>query len=151
MLDARVGTSRRDVLLSVAALTVASPLLGACDLLGKHEPPPPDPLTDFYTATLALAALYDGAVATNPQLTPVRDAHRAHAVALAAIMKPTPASNTPAAAASASAGATPAELRVAEQRGYQKAIEVCATAPANRATLLGEIAAARGCHLEVLP
>jgi hypothetical protein len=105
-------------------------------------------LTEFYAGTVALAALYEAAIAADPKLTPIRDAHRAHAAALAAVMKPAPPSNTPAATAGASA---PADLRAAEQRGYQKAIEVCLTAPPTRATLLGEIAASRACHLEVLP
>jgi hypothetical protein len=38
-----------------------------------------------------------------------------------------------------------------EQQAQQSAIQTCMTAPPNRAILLGEIAAARACHLEVLP
>src|SRR5262245_56926557 len=130
MFDSAAGRTRRHLLLSVAAITMAPPLLAACDLLGKPDgPPPPDPLTDFYAGTLALAALYDSAITASPQLAPIRDAHRAHAAALAAIMKPAP----PSAAASKPA-ATPSpggDLRSAEQQGYQKAIEVCLSAPSN--------------------
>ncbi|HCT78159.1 MAG TPA: hypothetical protein DGT23_16600 [Micromonosporaceae bacterium] len=133
-------------------MATAMPLLAACDLLdGKPPTPPaPDALADFYAQTMALVALYDVAVSGAPQLASIRDAHRAHAAALAGIMRPAPSAQ-PSGAASAPASATPAELRQAEQLGYQKAMEVGLTAPGPRATLLGEITAARACHLEVLP
>lgn len=139
--------SRREVLLTVAAVAFASPALAACDLLGKPDgPPPPDPLTDFYASTLALVALYETAAVANPQLAPIRDAHKAHAEAIRSIMKPAPSSATPAPTPTAAP-----DWRAAEQQGYETATQVCLTAPAARATLLGEIAAARACHLEVLP
>src|SRR5262245_8185963 len=101
MFDSAAGKSRRELLLSVAVLGTTVPLLAACDLLGPDGPPPPDPLTEFYAGTLALAALYEAAIVSNPKLTPIRDAHRAHAAALAAVMKPAPPSATPVATASA--------------------------------------------------
>jgi hypothetical protein len=130
----------------------AAPLLTACDLLNPKPdgPPPPDPLTDFYSGTVALAALYDSTVTANPNLAPIREAHRAHAAALAAIMKPAP-SPVPSTVPSATVSSAGGDVRAAEQQGYQKAVEVCLSAPSNRATLLGEIAAARACHLEILP
>lgn len=92
----------------------------------------------------------------SAQLTPLRDAHQAHVTALAAIMKPVPStaavgtSGTATSASPADAKSALAALRAFEQSGAKMAIEACVTAPAARATLLGEIAAARASHLEVL-
>ncbi|MEH0828434.1 hypothetical protein V6U84_50750, partial [Micromonospora sp. CPCC 205714] len=58
---------------------------------------------------------------------------------------------TPAAAGSASApDAVLTELRRAEQEGRTNAARACAGAPAERAALLGSIAAARATHVEAL-
>jgi hypothetical protein len=145
--------SRRSLLRSVFTAAAAAPLLTACDLLDSDPPapPPPDPLTDFYQRTAALVQRYETeatAASASPILIIIRDAHRAHLAALAAIMKPPPsASPTP----TASAGPAPGDLRAAEKQAQQEAIEACMTAAPNRAILLGEVAAARACHLEVLP
>jgi hypothetical protein len=147
-------TRRRALLRAVAGAAVVTPAahaLSACGLFKPDPPPPPDPLTGFYLDTLALAAFYEAD--PRPVAAPIRDAHRAHAAALAAIMYPPPSSATPvppSVAPSAAAPATPASVREAEQSAWQKAVDACLTAPAQRATLLGEIAAARACHLEVL-
>jgi hypothetical protein len=143
-------TQRRALLRAVVGAAVGAPTLAACDLFKPDPPPPPDPLTGFYLETLALAALYE--TDSRPQAAPIRDAHNAHAAALAAIMYPKPASAGPVApsAKPTAAPATPASIREAEQKAWQKAVEVCVAAPAQRATLLGEIAVARACHLEVL-
>lgn len=151
MLDGPTA-SRRDMLRRVIGIAAVTPVLAACDLL-QHDsgpPPPPDPLTAFHTHTVALAAAYDAAIAASPQLattlTPIRDTHRAHAAAVLAILRPVP-SLLPSASSSAAAGS----LKTAEEQAQKEAVEVCLAAPAYRAVLLAEIAAARACHLEVLP
>jgi len=146
-------TQRRALLRAVVGAAVAAPVLAACDLFQPDTPPPPDPLTDFYFDTLALAALYESD--SRPLVAPIRDAHKAHAAALAAIMSPRPASAGPVPPSTRPSGApsspdTPTALREAEQKAWQKAVEACVAAPAERATLLGEIAVARACHLEAL-
>jgi peptidoglycan/LPS O-acetylase OafA/YrhL len=137
-------TQRRALLRAVVGAAVLAPALAACDLFQPDPPPPPDPLTGFYLDTLALAALYE--TDSRPLVAPIRDAHKAHAAALAAIMYPPPAAASPV----APSGTPPANVREAEQEAWQKAVDTCLAAPAERATLLGEIAAARACHLEVL-
>lgn len=141
---------RRALLRAVVGAAVAAPALAACELFKPDPPPPPDPLTDFYVDTLALAALYE--TDSRPLVAPIRDAHKAHAAALAAIMYPPPpsASAAPVTAAPSRAPSSPTAVREAEQKAWQKAVDACLAAPAERATLLGEIAVARACHLEVL-
>src|SRR5689334_4653943 len=131
----------RNVFVGVFAGVVAAPL-AACDLLDSDPPPPPSPdqLTDFYNETAALIERYDAEITTNPALVTIRDAHKAHLAALAAIMKPVPSSP-------AVASPPPGDLRQAELRAQQSAVQACMTAAPSRATLLGEIAAARACHL----
>ncbi|GIH06002.1 hypothetical protein Rhe02_40690 [Rhizocola hellebori] len=140
------------MLRSVFTAAAAAPALAACDLLDSEPPPPPPPdqLTEFYGQTAALIQTYETAIAATPAaaiLVTVRDAHKAHLAALAAIMKPAPSGSPVPASPSTPRG----EVRQAEQQARLAAIEACMTAPPNRATLLGEIAAARACHLEVLP
>jgi hypothetical protein len=144
-------TQRRSVLRAVAGAVVIGPALAACDLFKPDEPPAPDPLTEFYNQTLALVAFYQAAALTDarPVVATIRDTHKAHAAALAAIMYPAPPSGSPA-PPSAQASPAPAGVREAEQAAWQKAVEACLAAPADRATLLGEIAVARACHLEAL-
>jgi hypothetical protein len=145
--------SRRSLLRSVFTAAAAAPWLAACDLLDGDPPPPPKPdsLAPFYEQTAALIQRYETEIAAAPAaaiLVTIRDAHRAHLAALAAIMKPAPSgSPAPASASPAAAG----DLRRAEQQAQRSAVLTCMTAPPNRAILLGEIAAARACHLEVLP
>lgn len=145
-------TQRRALLRAVAGAAVAVPALAACDLFDPDPPPPPDPLTGFHIQTLALVTLYETA---EPRFAAIRDAHRAHADAIAKIMYPAPPAASPAAASAgptaAPAAPTTASLRQAEQSAWRQAVEACLAAPAARATLLGEIAAARACHLEALP
>ena len=68
-----------------------------CDLVRRRRPgrtrrSRPSPLLGFLAATTALADRYDAALLAAPalaaQLTPIRDAHRAHAKALAARDRP---------------------------------------------------------------
>jgi len=147
-----VAKSRRSLLRNVFAAAAMVPMIAACDLLDGDPPPPPPPdqLTEFYHRTAALIQRYDTEIAAAtaaPILVIIRDAHKAHLAALAAIMKPAP-SGSP---AQPSARPPEGDLRQAELQAQQSAVQACMTAAPSRATLLGEIAAARACHLEVLP
>ncbi|MFG1672651.1 hypothetical protein [Micromonospora sp. NPDC049282] len=142
----------------VALGGAAVPLTG-CDLLDRDdEPPPPDALEPLVAEALALEAQHRAAAGATPalagRLTPIADAHRAHADELRrAIGRPAP-SGTPAAASSVTPATEPdavlAQLRRAEQQGRTNAAKACAGAPAERAALLGSIAAARATHVEAL-
>ncbi|MCX4473851.1 hypothetical protein OOK41_26685 [Micromonospora sp. NBC_01655] len=136
----------------------AAPLTG-CDLFDREEPDPaPDPLEPLAAEARELAARHRAALAADPGLagllTPIAEAHEAHAAELATLFG-RPASASPGGpSAGASAGgdraATLADLRQAEQRGRESAAKLCAGAPAGRAALLGSIAAARATHVEAL-
>lgn len=134
--------------------------LGGCGIFdGGPEPPAPtpDPLRPLLTGALELAARYEAAIAAYPQLTDrltaIRDAHRAHADALARLIgAPTPLPTDPSDGPTPAADpkATLAALRAAEQDGRAAATQACLDAPAGRAALVGSIAAARASHAEVL-
>ncbi|SCF31738.1 hypothetical protein GA0074695_5512 [Micromonospora viridifaciens] len=134
----------------------AVPLTG-CDLFDGDKPKPPDPLEPLAAESADLAGRYRAAVAAASaladRLTPIADAHQAHADELRRVIgRPAP-SGTP--AASPTVAATDpdgllAELRQAEQQARTNAAKACAAAPAERAALLGSIAAARATHLEAL-
>ncbi|MBC9003053.1 MULTISPECIES: hypothetical protein [Micromonospora] len=141
----------------LVALGGATAPLTGCDLFDRdEEPPEPDALEPLVAEALALEARYRAAATADPalagRLTPIADAHRAHAEELRRVIgRPAP-SGTPA-AGSASAPAPDAvltELRRAEQEGRTNAAKACAAAPAERAALLGSIAAARATHVEAL-
>ncbi|GAA4702401.1 hypothetical protein [Phytohabitans rumicis] len=146
-------------MLVVAVGAAAAYPLAGCDLFeddAKQTPAPPDALAPLLAEALDLATQHEAAVAAFPELaarlTPVAAAHRAHAAELARITKvAAPASPTasPSAPAAADVKATLATLRAAEQKGQKAAAAACRTAPADRAALLGSIAAARTTHLEV--
>ncbi|WP_197698587.1 hypothetical protein [Micromonospora viridifaciens] len=140
----------------VALGGAAVPLTG-CDLFDGDKPKPPDPLEPLAAESADLAGRYRAAVAAASaladRLTPIADAHQAHADELRRVIgRPAP-SGTP--AASPTVAATDpdgllAELRQAEQQARTNAAKACAAAPAERAALLGSIAAARATHLEAL-
>ena len=139
------------------------PMTG-CGLFGGEEeeapPPAPDPLAPLLAEALSLAGQHEAAIAAFPvlaeRLAPVAAAHREHAAALTEVIKPPPsasASPTPSASAEAPGGdakSTLAALRSAEQAGQKSAAQACQAAPAERAALVGSIAAARATHLEVV-
>ncbi len=138
-----------------AGIIGTAPLAG-CDLINTgDEGVPPHQLSPFLAATVALGAEYDATLAAIPtlstQLTPVRDAHRAHAAALAnALGLPVPPGpSTPPNAPSDSAAALTA-LAQREKSGRDEAVVACLSAPARVAALVASIAAARASHLEVL-
>ncbi|TYC24948.1 hypothetical protein FXF52_08200 [Micromonospora sp. MP36] len=136
----------------------AVPLTG-CDLFdrGDDGPPPPDALEPLAAESAALEGRHRAAIAAAPaladRLTAIADAHRAHAEELRRVIgRPAP-SGSPAATPTAAATEPDellAELRQAEQQGRENAAKACAAAPAERAALLGSIAAARATHVEAL-
>jgi hypothetical protein len=141
---------------AVAGAAVAGPLAG-CGLFDRDEPERPDPLDPLLDSTVRLAARYDATIAAQPdlaeRLTPLRDAHQAHAKALAQLigrpasrLSPSPAASTP----GADAATALAQLRVAEKAAQDEATAACLAAPADRTALLGSIVAARATHQEVL-
>ncbi|WP_205650080.1 hypothetical protein [Actinoplanes solisilvae] len=156
------GHSRRRVLAGAAGLSVAS--LAGCGFFDDDPelPEAPDALQPLLDEALALAAAYDRAVVTEPglatRLTPLADDHRAHAAELARLIGATlpstsgsSAASAGAVSASAAAGAeTVATLRAAEQAAQKTAVAACKAAPAERAALVGSIAASRATHAEAL-
>ncbi|MEH0840838.1 hypothetical protein V6U81_00380 [Micromonospora sp. CPCC 205711] len=146
---------RAGALLAVGGAAV--PLTG-CDLFDGDEPaPPPDPLEPLAGESGELAARHRAAVAADPgladRLTPIADAHAAHADELRRLIgRPAPSGSAAPGPSTTAADRDTllADLRAAEQRGRDNAVRACATAPGERAALLGSIAAARATHLEAL-
>jgi hypothetical protein len=147
---------RRRAVLAFGA-TVAVGGAGGCGLLDSKPdtPPPADPLLPLAGDAVRLAALHRSAAADFPDraptLTPIAEAHDAHARELTRVMA-TPA---PAPSASASAAGTAVEdrieaLRAAEKAAYDLAVKACLATPDHRAALVGSIAAALATHLEAL-
>jgi hypothetical protein len=158
--DGAAGHSRRKVLRTGALLALggATASVAGCGLLDREDPPPaPDPLQPLVDGALALAARYRAAIGVDPalteRLTPIAEAHHAHAAELAAaigVALPSPSPSAPGEPPTGDATAVLAELRTAEERGRVEAATFCAQAPADRAALVGSIAAARATHVEVL-
>jgi hypothetical protein len=156
------GWSRRGVLRAAGLTAVAAAPLTGCDLFDKKPAPKtPDPLTPLISDALGLAARYDAAIASYPdlaaRLTPLAQAHRAHAAELARVTGAAVPSASAGASGSATGGSPAgdaesalAALRTAEQQGREAVAKACLDAPPARAALLGSIAAARATHLEVL-
>ncbi|MEV1328967.1 hypothetical protein AB0J20_05245 [Micromonospora costi] len=142
----------------VLALGAAAVPLTGCDFLGGDDgpPPAPDPLRPLLDEALALAAGHRDAAAAHPdlaaRLTPIADAHQAHAAELARIIGVSLPSGTPVAtgAPTTDPDAALSDLRGRERAGRDAAVAACAAAPAERAALVGSIAAARATHLEAL-
>jgi hypothetical protein len=165
----RIHTRRRVLGLAVAGVSGAA--LAGCGLF-DHEAKPTAATTDtlqpLLTEAVALAAAYDRAVAAQPglagRLTPLAADHRAHASELARLIgQAVPPAYTPTAsalvasgsvasgsAAPAGAGDVLARLRAAEQTAQRNAVAACLKAPAERAALVGSIAACRATHAEAL-
>lgn len=160
------GHTRRTVLAAATGLAAAAGLAG-CDL---GDPPPqwhpaPDALLPLLAATIKLADRYDATIAAVPalsdRLTPLRDDHRAHIVALAreigiderspsASPLPSVSAGVPDASPPSDPTAAVAALVAAEKVGQALAQSACLSAPSYRAALLGSITACRATHLEVL-
>lgn len=153
-----LGKPRRRVLRAVALAVAAAGPLTACDLFDSR-PARPDPLAPLLAEALHLAERYETTIATFPDLAtglrPVAQAHREHATELARLTRTTPRSGSPTAGTGPTSPAGDAkaaltQLRAAEQRARETAEQACLAAPAERAALVGSIAAARASHLEML-
>ncbi|MFC7550201.1 hypothetical protein [Plantactinospora sp. GCM10030261] len=155
--------SRRRVLRGAAllALTVGAGSATGCGLLDDDPAPEPTPdaLLPLLAEALDLAGRHETAAAAfgalAARLGPIAETHRAHADELARLTGTPPPSGGPSgtptpAPPAGSAAAALADLRAAEQRARSTAAEACLAAPADRAALVGSIAAARACHAEVL-
>ena len=127
--------------------------LAGCGLFGggSESSGGNDPVQPLLTEAAALAGAYDKAAATHPDLAarlkPLGDDHRAHAATLAKLLG---RSVPKTAAASTGSGDVLAGLRTAEQTAQRNAVAACKAAPADRAALLGSIAACRATHAEAL-
>jgi hypothetical protein len=144
------------VLRAVLAAGAAGAVTG-CDLLERDPPAPPapDPLAPVTTEAVQLAAAYLAAAGAHPELaarlTPIQQAHEAHARELATILSsPLPTTAPRPTVSAAPAAQTLADLRTREEAAHATAVEACLAAPADRAVLVGSVAAARATHLEAL-
>ena len=128
--------------------------LSGCGLFGGDSDSPTGAdatVRPLLTEAVALAGAYDKAAAAHPDLAarlkPLAADHRAHASALAKLI----GTSVPRAAAAATgSGDVLAGLRTAEQTAQRTAITACKQAPADRAALIGSIAACRATHAEAL-
>jgi hypothetical protein len=130
--------------------------LAGCDIFGGDSTPPSDPappaLAGFLGATVALGDRYDATLAAVDSLPAtvgqIRDAHRAHAKALAqAIGVPTPGAKASPTGVPTSRDAALAALVAAEKTGHEQAVTECLGSTPRFAALLGSIAAARATNL----
>ncbi len=155
------GITRRGLLRGfVASVGVAGVgLATGCDLIsgpGGQSTDSPHELEGLLRETAALADAYAAAITAVPALaallTGPRDAHRAHANALArAISAATPKPGaSPTTRATGDRDAVLASLVTAETKGRDSAKQACLSTGARLAPLVGSIAAARACHLEIL-
>jgi hypothetical protein len=164
--DSAAPTSRRAFLGGLLGVAGAGALgagslatLTGCDILRPSNPPAdpvPPALQGFLAATSALGDRYDATLTAVSSLPPrvgqIRDAHRAHARALAQAI----GALTPAPSGSSSGGAPTdhdqalAALVAAEKAAHQEAVAECMASTPRFAALLGSIAAARATHLVAL-
>lgn len=147
--------NRRRVLGATVIGAVAVTAPGGCGLFDSDpEPiPEPDPIQPVLDEARALAAAYDRLAAAQPDLsgriTPLAEDHRAHAAALAILIGAAgPSAGAP--VPSAPAPAALSGLRAAESAAMKTASASARTAPADRAALMGSIAACRATHVEAL-
>ncbi|MCX5070654.1 hypothetical protein OOJ91_32950 [Micromonospora lupini] len=155
------GHTRRKLLRAGALLTLggAATSLTGCDLFDRDDQPapPPDPLRPMVDESLGLAAAYRATAAAQPELAdrlgPIAETHTAHATELARVVGvalPSAPAADPSATTATEPAAALAALRAREKTAQQSATAACAAAPAERAALLGSIAAARATHQEAL-
>ncbi|WP_341273927.1 hypothetical protein [Krasilnikovia cinnamomea] len=153
--NAGPGYTRRRLLGMTAGAAVAASAPAGCGLFDRDpEPARPDPLQPVLDEALRLAATYDRAALSQPdlakRLTPLAADHRAHAAALATLIGATLPSAAPSASADTGAAPTLDALRKAEQQAQRTAAAACRQTDADRAALLGSIAACRAAHAEAL-
>ena len=151
----QAGVRRRAVLRAVAVAAAAAPVASCGWLDDSPDPPPaPDPLAPLVAETAMLAARYASAATAQPTLaallTPIAEAHTAHAAELAGSPGRRCRARWPWRRLSGSPARTLDELRQAETAARDTAVAACLSAPADRAVLVGTIAAARATHLEAL-
>lgn len=150
-----MGTwDRRRVLRVTVAGTLAVTAPAGCGFIDNDpEPiPEPDPLQPVLDEARALAAAYDRLAAAQPDLsariTPIAEDHRAHAAELERLIGA--ATSSASAAPSVAPASELAAMRTAEQAAARTANASARTAPADRAMLIGSIAACRATHVEAL-
>jgi hypothetical protein len=132
---------------------------------GKPDAKPSaDPLAPILAGTLALIDQYQATIAGQPtlagRLSPLLAECRAHAQALSTAMghpigsasasASAPVDPSASAAVPADPAAALAALKTAEQAGQARAVTACLAATPRTAILLGQLAASRACHLELL-
>jgi hypothetical protein len=142
----------------VAGAGLISPALAACGLFdhSSADSPPTPALEGLLAHTVALGHQYDVTITAVPALaellTPLRDAHRAHADAIGAaigLAVPSPESSD-ATTVPSDAAAARAALSTAEKTAQAESLAACLDANDRLAPLLGSITAARAAHQEVL-
>lgn len=155
--------SRRSFLAAVGAVGTAGLAVGttgslsACTLSGLGGDKPETlsaedtaALRSVATEAALLASRYDSAIAAQPaqanRLTTPRDAHRAHAAALAEILGEGPS----AAATSGGSSTTLKALVETERAAAERAAAACQRTRSHHALLLASIAACRASHAEAL-
>jgi hypothetical protein len=150
------GHTRRQLIGAGLAATT----LAGCGVFDDKPAPAattPDPLQPLLDEALALAGAYDRAAAARPalsaRLAPLAADHRTHAADLAKLIGAAASASAAASAGPAleNAAADPvAALRTAELAAQKTAVAACLAAPADRAGMVGSIAACRATHAEAL-
>lgn len=161
--DALPGRSRRSVLRAGALVALVGGVasMTGCDIFDSEPAgnPAAEQVAPLIDEARDLAHRYEAAISGFPELTdrlsPLAKAHRAHVEELiratgSASAAPVASGTSVAPTPAGDANATLAELRAAEQKAVATAVRICLAAPAERAALLGSIAAARATHAEVL-
>jgi hypothetical protein len=156
------GHTRRRILGVAAGTAVAAAASGCGVFDDEPEPVKPDALQPVLDEALGLAAALDRAALAQPglatRLTPLAGDHRAHITELSRVIgrpaPPAPAASSGAPGAGDPDAGNPAallkQLRAAEQAAQRTATTACRQAPAERAALVGSIAACRATHAEAL-
>ncbi len=158
------GFSRRRMLAGAAGAAAVA-VSGGCGLFDHDsERQRPDALQPLLTEASTLVAALDAAALAQPalagRLTPLAADHRAHVTALARVIG-TPAPSAPAPSDPAPGPSSPGgpagdasavlrQLRAQAQAAARNAATACGAAPAERASLVGSIAACRATHAEAL-
>jgi hypothetical protein len=152
-------TSRRALLrgaVAVAGAGLLSPALAACGLFdhGGTDSAPTPALDGLLAHTVALGHQYDTTITAIPDLaellTPLRDAHRAHADAIAAAIGRSVPSPSAVGPVPPDGQAARSALAAAERAAQAESLAACLSATDRLAPLLGSITAARAAHQEVL-
>lgn len=143
------GHTRRAVLLSAATAT-----LGGCALLHREPVPIVDEtpvlrsvLDSAVNQSAGLQTALDSGAPATATLEMVRDDHLAHVAELSRILGLDPESVD---TTTTDGEDTLQALLNSETEAYEQAVTACIDAPPQYAVLLGEIAACRASHVDVL-